>query len=207
MAGLFGLTQPPKPVIIKTMLALSRGPFRFEYGRSSLNLVSTLRRRRSLAVDLLITPKDFARWLVEAKIITNEPVVTAAQFRRSIELREAIYRIAAALIAGKNAGTADVVIVNRTAARARERLKLQPNFGLRSYAANFVDAALSELAKDAITLFGSPELRELVRACEFDDCGTLFLDESRGRRRRWCSMSRCGSRAKGKAFRARHAVA
>lgn len=33
-----------------------------------------------------------------------------------------------------------------------------------------------------------------VRACPGDDCGWLFLDRSG--RRRWCSMSACGNRAK-----------
>ncbi len=40
-----------------------------------------------------------------------------------------------------------------------------------------------------------------VSACPGDDCGWLFLD-SRGRRR-WCSMSSCGNRAKVRAHAAR----
>ncbi|MGI8645192.1 MAG: CGNR zinc finger domain-containing protein, partial [Nocardioides sp.] len=40
-----------------------------------------------------------------------------------------------------------------------------------------------------------------VKACPDEDCGWLFLD-GRGRRR-WCSMSSCGNRAKVRAFAAR----
>jgi predicted RNA-binding Zn ribbon-like protein len=40
-----------------------------------------------------------------------------------------------------------------------------------------------------------------VRACPGDDCGWLFLDP-RGRRR-WCSMTSCGNRAKVRAHAAR----
>jgi len=38
-----------------------------------------------------------------------------------------------------------------------------------------------------------------VRICEAtatDGCGWLFLDETRNRSRRWCSMKDCGNRAK-----------
>jgi predicted RNA-binding Zn ribbon-like protein len=35
-----------------------------------------------------------------------------------------------------------------------------------------------------------------VRRCEGGGCGRLFLDRTRGRARRWCSMSVCGNRAK-----------
>lgn len=35
-----------------------------------------------------------------------------------------------------------------------------------------------------------------VEVCPSDGCGWLFLDESKNRRRRWCSMETCGNRAK-----------
>ncbi len=41
-------------------------------------------------------------------------------------------------------------------------------------------------------------LLDRVRACPGSDCGWLFVDTSG--RRRWCSMSSCGNRAKVKAF-------
>ncbi len=35
-----------------------------------------------------------------------------------------------------------------------------------------------------------------VKMCGGDNCGWLFLDESKNRRRRWCSMEMCGNREK-----------
>jgi predicted RNA-binding Zn ribbon-like protein len=61
-------------------------------------------------------------------------------------------------------------------------------------------AALSTLARDAIDLFGGP-LAGRVRECAADNCGLLFVDTSRPGRRRWCSMERCGNRAKVRAYR------
>ncbi|MCC2613730.1 ABATE domain-containing protein [Neorhizobium sp. Rsf11] len=42
-----------------------------------------------------------------------------------------------------------------------------------------------------------------IKACEGHDCTLLFIDRTRGRRRRWCSMAVCGNRAKQAAHRAR----
>jgi predicted RNA-binding Zn ribbon-like protein len=53
-----------------------------------------------------------------------------------------------------------------------------------------IPTVLSMLALHA--LFTLPPDR--VRAC--NRCGWLFLDSSRGGRRRWCSMSTCGNREK-----------
>ncbi|TAI67388.1 ABATE domain-containing protein [Bradyrhizobium sp. Leo170] len=42
-----------------------------------------------------------------------------------------------------------------------------------------------------------------VKACEGPDCTLLFVDRTRSRARRWCSMAVCGNRAKQAAHRKR----
>jgi predicted RNA-binding Zn ribbon-like protein len=42
-----------------------------------------------------------------------------------------------------------------------------------------------------------------VKACEGPTCTLFFLDQTRGRARRWCSMAICGNRAKQAAHRHR----
>jgi predicted RNA-binding Zn ribbon-like protein len=42
-----------------------------------------------------------------------------------------------------------------------------------------------------------------IRLCGADDCHWAFVDRSRNRSRRWCSMSDCGARAKARAYRER----
>jgi predicted RNA-binding Zn ribbon-like protein len=44
---------------------------------------------------------------------------------------------------------------------------------------------------------------EYVKACEGPTCTLLFVDRTRGRGRRWCSMAICGNRAKQVAHRNR----
>jgi len=48
----------------------------------------------------------------------------------------------------------------------------------------------------------SPDFAK-IKACANAECRRLFLDRSVNQRRRWCKMSRCGSRAKAQTFNAK----
>jgi len=61
-----------------------------------------------------------------------------------------------------------------------------------------LDSILWPVAKSAAELLTSEEAK-LVRQCEgfaATECAWLFIDETRNRSRRWCSMTSCGNRAK-----------
>lgn len=55
-------------------------------------------------------------------------------------------------------------------------------------------ALLGALARDAVELLTDPVARACLRQCEGDHCTVVYLDTSRGRRRRWCSSEVCGNR-------------
>jgi predicted RNA-binding Zn ribbon-like protein len=58
------------------------------------------------------------------------------------------------------------------------------------------DQILWPVARSVSELLTSPHL-DRVRKCADDrGCGYLFLDKSKNRSRRWCSMGSCGNRAK-----------
>ncbi|WP_257985183.1 CGNR zinc finger domain-containing protein [Bacillus sp. T33-2] len=40
--------------------------------------------------------------------------------------------------------------------------------------------------------------KKKLKACAGGECGWLFVDTSRNKSRRWCSMEDCGNRAKAK---------
>jgi predicted RNA-binding Zn ribbon-like protein len=67
-----------------------------------------------------------------------------------------------------------------------------------------VGQALSSLARDAVAMLAAEDVG--IRRCDADDCRMVFHDESRTGSRRWCSMARCGNRAKVRAFRQRAEV-
>jgi predicted RNA-binding Zn ribbon-like protein len=56
---------------------------------------------------------------------------------------------------------------------------------------------------EEIARFICSEDLEYVKACEGATCTLLFVDRTRGRARRWCSMAICGNRAKQAAHRGR----
>ncbi len=66
-------------------------------------------------------------------------------------------------------------------------------------AAAGIETLLARLAQSAADLLGNPGRLARVRVCEGEGCGWLFVDDSRSARRRWCSMSDCGNRAKARA--------
>ncbi|MEV7414294.1 ABATE domain-containing protein [Streptomyces sp. NPDC089919] len=55
-------------------------------------------------------------------------------------------------------------------------------------------AMLAAVARDAVELLTDPEALALLRACDGDGCTRVYLDTSRGHRRRWCSSGLCGNR-------------
>ncbi|WP_228977294.1 ABATE domain-containing protein [Streptomyces sp. DH12] len=62
---------------------------------------------------------------------------------------------------------------------------------------------VATVARDAVDLLTDPEARALIRQCEGDHCHRVYLDTSRGGRRRWCSSEMCGNRERVARHRAR----
>ncbi len=99
--------------------------------------------------------------------------------------------------------------LNADAQGAAQRMSLVPS--ARGAKGSFVwkyddrrafDRVLWPIARAAADLLTSDQL-PYVRACSSKTCEWFFLDTSKGRRRRWCDMTRCGNRAKGQRFYAR----
>ncbi|MFS8202695.1 CGNR zinc finger domain-containing protein [Streptomyces sp. CWNU-52B] len=68
-------------------------------------------------------------------------------------------------------------------------------------------ALLAAVARDTVELLTDPAARASVRQCEGDNCPIVYLDTSRGRRRRWCSSEVCGNRERVARHRRRAALA
>ncbi|MDF3297765.1 CGNR zinc finger domain-containing protein [Streptomyces tropicalis] len=68
-------------------------------------------------------------------------------------------------------------------------------------------ALLAAVARDAVELLTDPVARAALRQCAGDNCPIVYLDTSRGRRRRWCSSELCGNRERVARHRRRAALA
>ncbi|MGW7819873.1 CGNR zinc finger domain-containing protein [Streptomyces puniciscabiei] len=179
--------------------------FPFLGGRPCLDFVATLGKRHATPVERIPDPAALARWITEAGLAAEDgPVAVAVRdLAEARALREAVYRVLRAAMAGREPDEADVALVNGVAARP----DLAPQLGTRRWTARHpARAALATVARDAVLLAGGP-LLERVKECGNPDCSLLFLDDSQARRRRWCSMERCGNLAKVAGYRSRNRVA
>jgi predicted RNA-binding Zn ribbon-like protein len=68
-------------------------------------------------------------------------------------------------------------------------------------------ALLSVIARDAVELLTDPAAWASLRQCAGDNCPIVYVDTSRGRRRRWCSSEICGNRERVARHRRRAALA
>jgi predicted RNA-binding Zn ribbon-like protein len=183
---------------------MSENPdFPMHHGRISLSFAGTLGDRGSTPVERLTGPAALGAWLELAGLESRDVPVSPAALRRAIRLRESIARIVADVRAGRSPSAEDVASLN-SAARNGAHVALDART-LRAVNASRdrVGAALGAIARDAIELLAREDERERLRSCALASCGSIFLTPAGRRERRWCSMARCGNRAKVNAFRKR----
>ncbi|MET7338221.1 ABATE domain-containing protein [Nonomuraea sp. NPDC005650] len=183
--------------------------FPFIGGRPCLDFVATLGKRHSVPVERLRGPDSFGRWIVEAGLQSQEPVISPEDLAAARVLREALYRLLTSAMHGRRLDPADVDETNRAATRpdlAPQLVRRDIDAVALGHARGIASAVLATIARDAVLLVGGP-LMDRVKECENSGCSLLFLDDSQARRRRWCSMERCGNLAKIAGYRARNRAA
>lgn len=123
----------------------------------------------------------------------------AVVLERAVTLREAIYDVFSAVAAKKSLDPRALATLNLelSSALCRRQVVGDPasfGWGWRG-CESALDPMLWPIAVSAAELLTSEDL-PWVRECQAKDCDRLFLDTSRTRRRRWCSMEWCGNREK-----------
>jgi predicted RNA-binding Zn ribbon-like protein len=156
--------------------------------------------------DRLRTPGQLLAWLADRQLgagalaaLKASPPRAATLLREVHGLRSDVVAAVEALSQRRALPPEAVYGIDRvlSASAVRQRLRL---VGGR---ADVVEEAspedlvglLSPLARSAAELLSVPDPRR-VRRCAAADCAAWFMDSSKGGRRRWCSMTTCGNRAK-----------
>jgi predicted RNA-binding Zn ribbon-like protein len=169
--------------------------------RTVLDFLATVAERGTTDFEYLRRPEDLAAWAVEARVLSGPVRVTPGDLAGAVALREAMYRLLDAALDRVSPSPEDRDLVNAAARRALPVRQLTGSgVVLRT---GTVGAVLALLAADCLELYDSPDLQLLSR-CDDPRCTRLYLDRSRGGRRRWCDMKGCGDRAKAAAYRRRH---
>ena len=182
-------------------------------GEVSLDLVNTVDWRASSAPgELLNSYSDLLRWGRHTGLLKDQearrlafeaakhPKKADAVLKRALALREILFRIFSAVTDGRQAEASDVDSLNRSLSDAHSRLRLsQTKEGYQWEWSGGGDADLERVLwpviRSAGDLLTSAHLT-LLRQCPGEGCAWLFLDTSRNKSRRWCSMEVCGNRSK-----------
>lgn len=187
--------------------------FDFESGELSLDFGNTSEMHaRQTPDELLHDFDDLVTWgqaaglvsparaKVLRKIANTHGDEADAAYARAIDLREAIYRTFAQLSREQEIKQEDLALLNLSLSAALPHLQLisSPTGFNWGWADNpqALDQIIWPVARSAAELLTSENLARVRQCADDRGCGYLFMDMSRNRSRRWCSMESCGNRAK-----------
>jgi predicted RNA-binding Zn ribbon-like protein len=175
--------------------------FWFEGGRLSLDFVATSGARSG---ELLPSPADLAAWLVAARLTKRPPVLSGDELDSTHALRAALSRVMRAALDAGTVHRDDLKLINSAASQPapRQLLALRRGALVGRESEPGIDQCLGVIARDAIDLVTGPQ-RALLRSCAAEDCTGIYVDLSRGGRRKWCTTAGCGNRTRVSAHRTR----
>ncbi|MCO1574959.1 CGNR zinc finger domain-containing protein [Crossiella sp. SN42] len=168
--------------------------YRFNPGALCLELLVSSGEDERGTWEVLGAVEDFRRWLTDTRFGKARIELSAAELGELKKLRESVWQCAVRAARREPIRRVHFSDWNRLAAAPPPVPKLTSN-GRQWQEPVAGSAVLSAFARDAIELFGGPYL-DRVRHCSGGDCELIFVDTSRPGQRRWCSMQRCGNRAK-----------
>ncbi len=175
----------------------------FDSGSLALDFAYTGAMGDNPAWERLRGVDDLAAWLHE-RFEDVDGTVSEGDLRDALALRGAVAGAVASVSRGAPVEATTVDLINLYAATPDIPPSLPGGSRQAGRANARVSQALSELARETVALLATR--RDRFRVCDADDCGLVFYDESRSNNRRWCSMQRCGNRAKVRAHRAKDAT-
>jgi predicted RNA-binding Zn ribbon-like protein len=169
-------------------------------------------------VDRLAGVDDLLRWARVAGVVDEAALRrlpagwhTGREAGRLLQdakaLRAALRAAVEALAAGRPLAADVVPAINDALAAGASTLRIERRGAGYVTVRDALDpspaALLAPIAESAAWLLEHGD-RALIRRCENPLCIRFFYDITKNRRRRWCSMDGCGSRAKAAAYYRRH---
>ncbi|PHS33477.1 MAG: hypothetical protein COA95_00405 [Methylophaga sp.] len=149
-------------------------------------------------VETLQNLNDFYQWTSEAGL-EAEAFSKTDSINEVIELRTSLKELFVSAaddnsLPDKALKTVNHYLLNRSETQQIKKIDnkmfLEPKYKRLS-----LKRLLGVIAHEAAQLLVSPQLHQL-KHCSNTKCILLFLDTSKSKKRRWCSMDTCGNRAK-----------
>jgi predicted RNA-binding Zn ribbon-like protein len=187
--------------------------FDFDAGALCLDFANTAEWHASEdPQEMLNDISDLIAWGVAAGLLDADqgqaaadwaaarPEAAAIAFDWAIWLREVVYRLFADLAHGGDGPGEELARLNDVLgeAMAQSRIAATEDGYAWSWTEGLPGVALVTwtVARSAAELLTSERLARVKQCADDRGCGYLFVDMSRNRSRRWCSMASCGNRAK-----------
>jgi predicted RNA-binding Zn ribbon-like protein len=173
----------------------------------AINFINTRRMVEGQLTDTLQSDSDVKAWLrrLEVPVAKGSPPFSdGILLKGARELREIAF---AAVQDRKSGKKPSLVALNKFLADAPSHAVLTTDDArnirvTRVHGKETVEAFLAPVAEAVADLLADGDFN-LVRLCEGNACVMWFYDRTKGHRRRWCTSTGCGNRAKVAAFRAR----
>ncbi|MFE9459428.1 CGNR zinc finger domain-containing protein [Streptomyces californicus] len=177
---------------------------RFDAGRVCLDLVGTEGVGGAHGSGELLADADqLVCWLTEARLVPPGaalPAVDEGWVARFHELRSCVSSLMVAQLGASSSPSDALDRLNTLAAGAppSPRAVRGADGSLVRALSSAPDCAglLAVVARDAVDLLTDSVALAALRRCQGETCHRLYLDTSRGGRRRWCSGDACGNRAR-----------
>ena len=182
-------------------------------GAPCLDFVNSIENRAGHGPeDFLTSYPDLVRWGEHAGLIAgatatrliarsaeNEPAAGEA-LRRALAFRDALQRLFLAIATGRDPEREDLELLRRVYLDTMSAATLVPDDERLTWQWQPDERRLEQLlwpvARSAVDLLTSGDLRR-IKLCENPyGCGWFFYDGSKNGSRRWCSMEGCGSQVK-----------
>ena len=183
-------------------------------GDLSLDFVNTVHDRHEEPLrDLLQNYLELVTWVYSANAINDSQKEKLLQkglenqteanqvYKDSLQLREAFYDFILNLINQDETSSANIQLINQRVSRVFSNLELtqlEGRFVLDWKAESFgLESVLWPITRAFADLVTSEDISR-IKKCP--NCGYLFVDNSKNKSRRWCSMEICGNRVKAQRF-------
>jgi len=161
---------------------------------------------------------DLIEWSKQGKLISDDEAIviftkekenileSERVFRRVLRLRKSVYDIFRSVISGEEISDEDLTILNRELSLAMSKAEIFSREGelIWDWKNDGIERILFLITRIAAQLLTSSDLEKL-KCCSGENCGWLFYDTSKNKRRQWCDMRDCGNLAKARRFRVKKA--
>ena len=161
---------------------------------------------------------DLIEWSKQGKLISDDEAIvifTKAKknileservFWRVLRLRKSVYDIFRSIIYREEISDKDLTVFNSELSLAMSKAEMFCREGelIWDWKNDGIERILFLITRVAAQLLTSSDLEKL-KCCSGENCGWLFYDTSKNKRRQWCDMRDCGNLAKARRFRVKKA--